>query len=97
MNKNLYRIIFSKARNMFIAVSENSKSQTKSAGESTKTSTSAETQDHTALHQHWVVKSLVASISLWMPLAPVYAQIQADPSANAANRPVIGVGKNTQG
>lgn len=97
MNKNLYRIIFSKARNMFIAVGENSKSQTKAAGESTKTSTSVESQDHTALHQHWVVKSLVASISLWMPLAPVYAQIQADPSANAANRPVIGVGKNTQG
>lgn len=97
MNKNLYRIIFSKARNMFIAVGENSKSQTKAAGESTKTSTSAETQDHTALHQHWVVKSLVASISLWMPLAPVYAQIQADPSANAANRPVIGVGVNSQG
>lgn len=97
MNKNLYRIIFSKARNMFIAVGENSKSQTKTAGESTKTSTSVETQDHTALHQHWVVKSLVASISLWMPLAPVYAQIQADPSANAANRPVIGVGVNNQG
>lgn len=97
MNKNLYRIIFSKARNMFIAVGENSKSQTKASGESTKTSTSAETQDHTALHQHWVVKSLVASISLWMPLAPVYAQIQADPSANAANRPVVGLGKNNQG
>lgn len=97
MNKNLYRIIFSKARNMFIAVGENSKSQTKASGESTKTSTSAETQEHTALHQHWVVKSLVASISLWMPLAPVYAQIQADPSANAANRPVIGVGVNNQG
>jgi len=97
MNKNLYRIIFSKARNMFIAVGENSKSQTKAAGESTKASTSVETQDHIALHQHWVVKSLVASISLWMPLAPVYAQIQADPSANAANRPVIGVGVNNQG
>lgn len=97
MNKNLYRIIFSKARNMFIAVGENSKSKTKEAGESIKTSTSVEIQDHTALHQHWVVKSLVASISLWMPMAPVYAQIQADTSANAANRPVVGVGKNNQG
>lgn len=97
MNKNLYRIIFSKARNMFIAVGENSKSQTKAAGESAKISTSIEVQDNTALHQHWVVKSLVASISLWMPLAPVYAQIQADTSANAANRPVIGVGVNNQG
>ncbi|WP_180171823.1 DUF637 domain-containing protein [Acinetobacter sp. YH12023] len=97
MNKNLYRIIFSKSRNMFIAVGENSKSQTKAAGESAKISTSIEVQDNTALHQHWVVKSLVASISLWMPLAPVYAQIQADTSASAANRPVIGVGLNNQG
>jgi len=97
MNKNLYRIIFSKARNMFIAVGENSKSQTKAAGEGTQASVPLESQDNVALHQHWVVKSLVASISLWMPLAPVYAQIQADPSANVANRPVIGVGVNNQG
>ncbi|MEG2359867.1 two-partner secretion domain-containing protein, partial [Acinetobacter sp.] len=98
MNKNLYRIIFSKARNMFIAVAENSKSQTKAAGESAcKGAEEIEAQDGTALHQHWVVKSLVASISLWMPLAPVYAQIQADAGANPANRPVIGVGQNAQG
>ncbi|MDM1275392.1 MULTISPECIES: DUF637 domain-containing protein [Acinetobacter] len=97
MNKNLYRIIFSKARNMFIAVGENSKSQTKAAGESAKIAISPGTHDSTALHQHWVVKSLVASMSIWMSLAPVYAQIQADPAANAANRPVVGVGKNSQG
>jgi len=97
MNKNLYRIIFSKARNMFIAVGENSKSQTKAAGESTRKSAEIETSGSTALHQHWVVKSLVTSMSLWMSLAPVYAQIQADPAANAANRPVIGVGTNNQG
>ncbi|MGS0707714.1 two-partner secretion domain-containing protein [Acinetobacter sp. ANC 3781] len=97
MNKNFYRIIFSKARNMFIAVGENSKSQTKAAGESAKIAISNEPQDSTALHQHWVVKSLVASMSVWMSLAPVYAQIQADPAANAANRPVIGVGTNNQG
>lgn len=29
MNKNCYRIIFSKAKNMFIAVAENIKSQTR--------------------------------------------------------------------
>lgn len=97
MNKNLYRIIFSKARNMFIAVGENSKSQTKKAGESARKSAAIETSGSTALHQHWVVKSLVTSMSLWMSLAPVYAQIQADPAANAANRPVIGVGTNNQG
>lgn len=97
MNKNLYRIIFSKARNMFIAVGENSKSQTKAAGESAKIAISSGTHDSTALHQQWVVKSLVASMSIWMSVAPVYAQIQADPAANAANRPVVGVGKNSQG
>lgn len=97
MNKNLYRIIFSKARNMFIAVGENSKSQTKAAGESAKIAISSGTHDSTALHQQWVVKSLVASMSIWMSVAPVYAQIQADSAANAANRPVVGVGKNSQG
>lgn len=97
MNKNLYRIIFSKARNMFIAVGENSKSQTKAAGESAKIAISPRTHASTALHQHWVVKSLVASMSIWLSVAPVYAQIQADPVANTANRPVVGVGKNSQG
>ncbi len=43
------------------------------------------------------MKALVASISLWMPLAPVYAGIVADSAANAANRAVIGAGKNSAG
>lgn len=97
MNKNLYRIIFSKARNTFIVVGENSKSKTKAAGESAKIAISPGTHDGQILQQHWVVKSLVASMSLWMSVAPVYAQIQADPAANVANRPVVGVGKNSQG
>lgn len=97
MNKNLYRIIFSKARNMFIAVGENSKSQTKSTGESSPARIAVVVQEPAALYQHWVVKSLVVSMSVWMSLAPVYAQIQADPVANAVNRPVIGVGTNNQG
>lgn len=97
MNKNLYRIIFSKARNMFIVVGENSKSKTKAAGESAKIAISPGTHDSQILQQHWVVQSLVASMSLWMSVAPVYAQIQADPTANVANRPVVGVGKNSQG
>lgn len=32
-----------------------------------------------------------------MPLAPVYAGIVADSAANAANRAVIGAGKNSAG
>ncbi len=35
MNKNLYRIVFNKARNMFMAVAENVRSQSKAAGQST--------------------------------------------------------------
>ncbi len=93
MNKNRYRIIYNKARQMFMAVAENAKSQTKTSGQSTSTVT--ETTDQ-AFHQLWHVKALVASMSLWMPLSTVYAGMVADPGANAANRPVIGVGQNTQ-
>lgn len=93
MNKNRYRIIYNKARQMFMAVAENAKSQTKTSGQSTSTVT--ETTDQ-AFHQLWHVKALVASMSLWMPLSTVYAGMVADLGANAANRPVIGVGQNTQ-
>lgn len=98
MNKNSYRIIYSKARQMFVAVAENVRSQTKTSGQS---EASAQNNiDHTesqAFHQLWQVKALVASISLWMPLAPVYADIVADSAANAANRAVIAAGRNAQG
>lgn len=87
---------------MFMAVAENTRSQSKAAGQTSTLSISSEEgaciQPSTqTFKNHWIVKSLVASMSLWMSLAPVYAQIQADPSANAANRPIIGVGKNSQG
>lgn len=95
MNKNRYRVVYNKARQMFMAVAENVKSQTKNSGQSTASSTVIEQSQ--PFHQLWQVKCLVASMSLWMPLAPVYAQIQADNSANAGNRPVIGVGQNGQG
>lgn len=95
MNKNRYRVVYNKARQMFMAVAENVKSQTKNSGQSTASSSVIEQSQ--PFHQLWQVKCLVASMSLWMPLAPVYAQIQADNSANAGNRPVIGVGQNGQG
>ncbi|WP_288420524.1 DUF637 domain-containing protein [uncultured Acinetobacter sp.] len=98
MNKNSYRIIYSKARQMFVAVAENVRSQTKTSGQ---TEASAKNNivntESQAFHQLWQVKALVASISLWMPLAPVYADIVADGGANAANRAVIGAGKNSAG
>lgn len=98
MNKNSYRIIYSKARQMFVAVAENVRSQTKASGQSEASAQSnINNTESQAFHQLWQVKALVASISLWMPLAPVYAGIVADSAANAANRAVIGAGKNSAG
>lgn len=98
MNKNSYRIIYSKARQMFVAVAENVRSQTKASGQSEASAQSnIDNTESQAFHQLWQVKALVASISLWMPLAPVYAGIVADSAANAANRAVIGAGKNSAG
>ncbi|KQE87779.1 two-partner secretion domain-containing protein [Acinetobacter lactucae] len=98
MNKNSYRIIYSKARQMFVAVAENVRSQTKTSGQSEASSqNNINNTESQAFHQLWQVKALVASISLWMPLAPVYAGIVADSAANAANRAVIAAGKNSAG
>lgn len=100
MNKNRYRIIFSKAKNMFVAVAENIKSQSKPTGQSTQQVCFEElvnTQDSKSFHQLWQVKSIVASMSLFMAFSPVYAQIQADPNATASQRAIIGVGQNQQG
>lgn len=98
MNKNSYRIIYSKARQMFVAVAENVRSQTKTSGQSEASiQNNLGNTESQAFHQLWQVKALVASISLWMPLAPVYAGIVADSAANAANRAVIAAGKNSAG
>ncbi len=100
MNKNLYRIVFNKARNMFMAVAENVRSQSKAAGQSTSSEIERSGQssgEEKSFHQLWHVKALVASISLLVPFAPVYAAIVADSAANAANRAVIGAGKNSAG
>lgn len=97
MNKNRYRIIFSKAKNMFIAVAENIKSQSKATGQSTHSMPITESVDSKSFHQLWQVKSIVASMSLFMAFSPVYAQMQADPNAAASQRASIGVGQNQQG
>lgn len=100
MNKNLYRIVFNKARNMFMAVAENVRSQSKAAGQSTSSEIVSSGQSlvqEKSFHQLWHVKALVVSISLLVPFAPVYAAIVADSAANAANRAVIGAGKNSAG
>ena len=100
MNKNLYRIVFNKARNMFMAVAENVRSQSKAAGQSTASGIVGSEQSlelEKSFHQLWHVKALVISISLLVPFAPVYAAIVADSAANATNRAVIAAGKNSSG
>ncbi|MCH4244047.1 DUF637 domain-containing protein [Acinetobacter gerneri] len=94
MNKNRYRIIFSQARNMFIAVAENVKSQTKTSGQSTLKGNAI--SDVTPFHKMWQVKTIVTSMSLLMAFSPVYANIQVDPSAQTSQKAVIGVGQNQQ-
>ncbi|RLZ08822.1 filamentous hemagglutinin N-terminal domain-containing protein [Acinetobacter sp. 2JN-4] len=96
MNKNRYRIIYNKARQMFMAVAENAKSQSKASGQSSGSTTATTSADDESFHQLWHVKALVASMSMWMPLSTVYAGMVADTGAPAANRPVIGVGQNSQ-
>lgn len=100
MNKNLYRIVFNKARNMFMAVAENVRSQSKATGQSTSSEIVSSGQllvQEKSFHQLWHVKALVTSMSLMVPFAPVYADIIADSAANAANRAVIAAGKNSAG
>ncbi|WP_171251982.1 DUF637 domain-containing protein [Acinetobacter baumannii] len=100
MNKNRYRIIYNKARCMFMAVAETVRSQSKTTGQSQATTMASSNQclvSEKAFHELWVVKALVTSISLWIPLTPVYAAIVTDSTANTANRAVISAGKNTAG
>ena len=68
MNKNRYRIIYNKARQMFMAVAENAKSQSKTSGQSSGSTTVTTRVDDESFHQLWHVKALVASMSMWMPL-----------------------------
>ncbi|WP_445116765.1 two-partner secretion domain-containing protein [Acinetobacter sp. WZC-1] len=100
MNKNRYRIIFSKSKRMFIAVAENISSRGKASGQTAVMGHPAEPVSQpsaTSLHQCWQVRGLVACMSLLMALTPVYANIQADSAAAAARQPVIAAGTNAQG
>lgn len=100
MNKNCYRIVFSKSKNMFIAVAENTKTQTKVVRQSTNSNQindSSEVHDSKAFHQMWQVKTIVASMSLLIAFSPLYAQIHVDPATTAHQQANIGLGKNQQG
>lgn len=86
MNKNCYRLIFNKARGLLMAVAETTLSQGKASGETSAPSKGSE-------------RSLIASIKpltffVWglfgMVMTPLaYAQIIADPTAAANQRPTV--------
>ena len=86
MNKNCYRIIFNKARGLLMAVAETCLSQGKASGETSAPSKGNE-------------RSLIAAIKplaffvwglLGMVMTPAtYAQIVADPTAAANQRPTV--------
>lgn len=107
MNKTRYRIIFSKARGMLIAVAETVKSQGKEKGQSRggAEATTGISSSAPASSYNWVEKTLISAMSLTMALGPTYVQaatatrsvITPDAAAVAQNRPTIGLGKNTAG
>ncbi|WP_269915490.1 two-partner secretion domain-containing protein [Acinetobacter sp. HY1485] len=96
MNKNCYRIIFNKARGIFMAVAENAKSQSKSSGQSVAVKNTT-IEAEVSFNQLWQVKALVLSLSFLTPFSSLYAQVQADQSAGANQRAVIAAGKTAAG
>ena len=95
MNKNRYRVIFSQARGMFIAVAEIVKSRTKTAGQSGSTVTDA--IETSAVHAYkklnplnFAVISLLGAVVYTMPLSSIAnTQIIADRSAPNNQQPQI--------
>lgn len=96
MNKNCYRIIFSHAQNMFIAVAEIVKSRTKTAGQSQPHHPDAVAQadasnTYKKLHPlNFAVMSLFGAVVYTLPLHSIAnTQIIADKSAPTSQQPTI--------
>lgn len=106
MNKTRYRIIFSKARGMLIAVAETVKSQGKQKGQSRGGAETTITTNgsSSASSYNWVEKTLISAMSLTMALGPTYVQaatstksiVVADANAGA-NKPTVFAGTNSAG
>ncbi|WP_228272628.1 two-partner secretion domain-containing protein [Acinetobacter soli] len=97
MNKNCYRVIFSQARGLFIAVAEIVKSQTKQAGQ-TSASTSADTVAVTVSPIHYkklnplnfAVIGCLGALVISLPMSTVAdTQIIADKSAPTSQQATI--------
>ncbi|WP_436897341.1 hemagglutinin repeat-containing protein [Acinetobacter gyllenbergii] len=96
MNKNRYRVIFSQARGMFIAVAEVVKSRTKTAGQSIAEGTETVTNSFTPNSYkklnplHFSVVMLLGAVVYTIPLASIAnTQIHADKSAPNNQQPQI--------
>ncbi|WP_288386202.1 filamentous hemagglutinin N-terminal domain-containing protein, partial [uncultured Acinetobacter sp.] len=97
MNKNCYRVIFSQARGLFIAVAEIVKSQTKQAGQ-TSASTSADTVAVTVSPIHYkklnplnfAVIGCLGALVISLPMSTVAdTQIIADKGAPTSQQATI--------
>ena len=98
MNKNHYRIIFSEARSMFIAVAEIVKSKTKAAGQTTATGDSDSEQTASLILSiykklnplNFAVVSLLGAVVYTLPLSSMAnTQIIADKSAPSSQQATV--------
>lgn len=88
MNSNSYRIVFNRARGQFMAVSETASSQNKGKGEHHSPTNSAQTGN-----ERWPGTACsVMAMSIWLSMGALpaaHAQIIADPTASASQRPTV--------
>jgi len=96
MNKNAYRIIFSHARGMFIAVAEIVKSRCKTAGQSSSTAGVTDTENITPITYkklnplNFAVIGLLGACIYTVPLTSIAnTQIVADKGAPNSQQPII--------
>ena len=98
MNKNRYRIIFSQARGMFIAVAEIVKSKTKAAGQGTQPDNNDPVQVYSLTANsykklnpiNFAVISLLGAVIYTLPMATIAnSQIVADKAAPNSQQATI--------
>ena len=91
MNKNRYRIVFNKTRNLMMAVAENTKSQGKGRRSGSVQSASSTLQTSGNVIQLFSLRPLVFAALCAFGLQPVllHAAVTADANAATNNRPLI--------
>ncbi|MFP5419002.1 MAG: ESPR-type extended signal peptide-containing protein, partial [Gammaproteobacteria bacterium] len=89
MNKNRFRLIFSRARGVLIAVSELARSRGQSAGTTTAVLPGTAAGGLVAVLRREVVAVLMALGLVTLLNQPTFAQIIADPAAPGNQQPMI--------